>query len=111
REALLSAARGVVALGWGIDLVAGYGSVISGKEAGALPGERWWPTTDLAPTHLRVPAAGTVEALMNRHREFLGRLDASGFRPVSSLSGFATVGYRRDTDVSPRPFAAFEIWK
>lgn len=111
KELVFTAARDTVALGWGIDLVGGEGSLISEKDVEKLPGEAWRPTTEPTACRLRVPATGTVEALVARHQEFLHRLDGGGFTPVPSLSAFATVGYRRTTDVSPRPVAAFEIWK
>lgn len=109
-EVLSAAARSLVALGWGIDLVAGYGRVISKQEAEQLPGERWWPSRD-GGDRLRVPVLGTLEALMTRHASFLGRLGAAGLTPMPPLSAFAVVGYRRETDPVARPVAAFEIWK
>jgi CRISPR-associated protein Csb2 len=110
-EVLAAAARSLVALGWGIDLVAGNGRMISAEEAEGLAGERWRPTTNPTVASLRVPTPGTLDALVNRHQAFLHRLDGGGFTPMPNLSAFAVVGYRRDTDVSPRPVAAFEIWK
>ncbi len=110
-ETLSAAARSVVALGWGVDLVAGHGRVIDQKEADRLPGERWRPTTDPAAATLRAPAFGTLEALTRRHADFLNRLTPDGFAPVPPLSAFAVVGYRRPTDVAGLPFAAFELWK
>jgi CRISPR-associated protein Csb2 len=49
RETLFAAARSLVALGWGVDLVAGHGRVLSEAEANALPGERWRPRCAAAP--------------------------------------------------------------
>jgi CRISPR-associated protein Csb2 len=109
KDTLFAAARSIVALGWGIDMVAGYGRVITQQEAGALPGERWRPTTDASPTRLRVPAVGTLEALGRRHEAFLGRLDGSGLAPVPQLTAFAVVSYRRPADPASRPFVAFEL--
>ncbi|HJT75894.1 MAG TPA: type I-U CRISPR-associated protein Csb2, partial [Gemmataceae bacterium] len=108
-EVLCAAARSVVALGWGIDLVAGNGRVISAEDAGKFPGERWLPTTDPGAGGLRVPIRGTVAALTDRHAAFLGRLRDGGFIPVPPLAAFAVVGYRRETDAPARPFAAFEL--
>lgn len=109
RETLFAAARSVVALGWGIDLVTGNGRVIDQAEADRLPRERWRPTTEPGATGLRVPAVGTLEALVGRHAAFLGRLTDGGFAPVPPLSAFAVVGYRRATDPAGRPWAAFRI--
>src|SRR5207244_1424884 len=60
---------------------------------------------------LRVPTPGTLDALVRRHDAFLHRLDGDGFTPVPALTAYATVGYRRDTDVPHLPVAAFEIWR
>ncbi|MBX9628635.1 MAG: type I-U CRISPR-associated protein Cas5/Cas6, partial [Gemmataceae bacterium] len=111
-ETLAAAARSVVALGWGVDLVAGHGRVIDVAEADALAGERWRPAADPDAAGLRVPTAGTLSALADRHRAFLGRLDAGGFTPVPPLAAgrdYRVVGYRRATDPPGRPFAAFEL--
>lgn len=110
-ETLAAAARSVVALGWGVDLVAGNGCILSAEDAGRLPGERWRPTTDPAAQGLRVPAPGTLDALVHRHEAFLHRLDDNGLTPVPALSAFAVVGYRRDADPPVRPFVAFELWQ
>ncbi|MBX9583132.1 MAG: type I-U CRISPR-associated protein Cas5/Cas6 [Gemmataceae bacterium] len=107
-ETLAAAARSVVALGWGVDLVAGHGRVIDAAEADALPGERWRPTT-ASDTPLRVPMADTLAALADRHQKFLGRLDGGGFTPVPPLAAFRVVPYRRATDPPARPVAAFEL--
>jgi CRISPR-associated protein Csb2 len=82
--------------------------LLTEKEAAALPGERWLPTTDPAVVGLRVPAFGTLDALVRRHGQFLERLSDSDYPP---LTAFAVVGYRRATDPTPRPFAAFELKK
>jgi CRISPR-associated protein Csb2 len=110
-ETLGAAARSVVVLGWGIDLVAGNGRVLPGEDAERVPGERWRPTSDPSAEGLRVPTPGTLNALANRHEAFLHRLDGDGFTPVPALSAFAVVGYRRESDPPIRPFVAFELWQ
>jgi CRISPR-associated protein Csb2 len=110
-ETLGAAARSIVALGWGVDLVAGNGQILSADDAGKLPGERWRATADSVSGRLRVPTPGTLEALANRHEAFLHRLDGDGFTPVPALTSFAAVGYRRSTDPPGRPFAVFELWQ
>jgi CRISPR-associated protein Csb2 len=110
KEALFAAARSVVALGWGIDMAVGNGQLLTNEAADSLPGERWRPVTGAPPTRLRVPRPGTLAALTARHEAFLNRLPSSGgVVPVPPLTAFATAGYARDTDVSPRPFAAFAL--
>jgi CRISPR-associated protein Csb2 len=106
---LQAAARSITHLGWGVDMVAGNATVISEDDAAKLVGERWQPTTDRSGTQLRVPRSGTLQALMDKHAAFLGRLQNDGFRPVPPLTAFHTVGYRRDTDPTSRPWAAFRI--
>jgi CRISPR-associated protein Csb2 len=110
REMLLAAARSITHLGWGVDMVAGDAAGLTEEEAGKFPGERWRPVPG-SPTRLRVPVAGTLAALAQKHEAFLNRLSDGGFRPVPPLTAFRTVGYRRDTDPSPRPFAALAILK
>jgi CRISPR-associated protein Csb2 len=110
-EVLSTAARSLVALGWGVDLVAGNGRVITAEEADGILGQRWRPTIVPTSDGLRVPIPGTLEALTTRHEAFLGRLCNGGLTPVPALSAFAVVGYRREFDPAVRPFAAFEIWK
>jgi len=109
RETLITAARSITHLGWGVDMVAGDASVITEEAAAQLAGERWRPTADGSGTSLRVAQAGTLEALTKKHTEFLNRLDGSNFKPVSPLTAFDTVGYRRATDPVCRPRIAFRI--
>ncbi|MBM3983608.1 MAG: type I-U CRISPR-associated protein Cas5/Cas6, partial [Planctomycetes bacterium] len=108
-ETLRTAARSVTHLGWGVDMVAGNAELLSDEQAAKLEGERWQPTADGSGTRLRVPRAGTLAALINKHTAFLNRLSEDGFRPVPPLTAFDVVGYRRDTDLAERPFAAFEL--
>jgi CRISPR-associated protein Csb2 len=108
---LVTAARSITHLGWGVDMVAGNAVEISEEEAAKLAGERWRPMKDATATQLRVPRAGTLAKLMEKHAAFLNRLSDGGFKPVPPLTAFDTVGYRRDTDSAPRPFAAFELNK
>ena len=113
-EVLQAAARSVTHLGWGVDMVAGNADVLSDDEADAkLPGHRWRPVPS-GGTPLRVPVAGTLDGLVEKHTAFLGRLGPDGFRPVRPLSAFAVVGYdcpaaRTDRPAETRPFAAFQI--
>jgi CRISPR-associated protein Csb2 len=107
-EVLSAAARSITHLGWGVDMVAGNGKVLSQGEADQLPGERWQPSAK-GGTPLRVPVEGTLAALTDKHAAFLTRLGPDGFQPVPPLTVFKTVGYRRDTEPPARPFAAFRL--
>lgn len=109
-QALLQLAPHLVALGWGIDLVAGHARLLSSHEADHLPGQRWVPCPDVDTGLLRVPLPGTLQALADRHQAFLRRLPREGgFCPVPPLATFSTVGYRLDIQPPPRPVAAFVL--
>ncbi|HUY35662.1 MAG TPA: type I-U CRISPR-associated protein Csb2 [Pirellulales bacterium] len=110
-ETLFAAARSITHLGWGIDMVAANASVISEDEAAKLPGDRWRPAEDSSAKGYRVPVPGTLDALIQKHQAFLGRLGPDGFTPVPPLSSFRVVGYRRETDPQSPQFIGFEIRK
>jgi CRISPR-associated protein Csb2 len=108
-ELIASAAERVAVLGWGIDLVAVRGQIMSTETVEGLAGERWdhWPSDGTA--HLRTPVAGTLDELKARHAAFLRRMGPDGFSPVSPLARFDVVSYRRSTDPIGLPFALFEL--
>ncbi|AWM35563.1 CRISPR-associated protein, family (Cas_GSU0054) [Gemmata obscuriglobus] len=109
KETLVTAARSVTHLGWGVDMVAGDARVLSEEEAANLTGEHWRPAAGASTTQLRAPRAGTLNALAQKHEAFLNRLSADGFKPVPPLTVFDTVGYRRDTEPAAREWVAFRI--
>jgi CRISPR-associated protein Csb2 len=109
RNTLIDAARSITHLGWGVDMVAGNGTVLSATEAANLPGERWQPTEGTLAGGLRVPISGTLNDVATKHTAFLNRLSEDGFNPVTPLSAFRVVGYRRATDPPPRRWAAFRL--
>jgi CRISPR-associated protein Csb2 len=94
-DVLKLAARSITHLGWGIDMVVGDATTLSDDELAALSGERWIPVDDLT----------------KKNEAFLIRVGPDGFRPAPPLSVFGVNGYRRATDPSPRPFAAFALLK
>ena len=108
---LQAAARSVTHLGWGIDMVAGDAELLTDEQTAVLPGEVWRATPDQSGTALRVSTEGTLNALLEKHQKFLGRLSDGGFKPVPSLSTFRVVDYRRATEPSQKQFAAFSILK
>lgn len=61
--ALIAATRGVVALGWGVDLVVGDGAVVEGAQVAELSvkAKLWEPRSD--GRELRVPMTGTLDDL------------------------------------------------
>jgi len=112
-EVLSAASRLAVALGWGVDMIAGHGLVLSREQADCLRGERWEPLNGTNAVPLRVPVKGTLLELEKRHEAWLNRLsDAGGtFTPTPPLSAFETAGYSRTADLSARHFAAFSFRK
>lgn len=112
--ALITAARGVVALGWGVDLVVGDGAVVEDAQLAELPSalKAWRPRRD-GRCQLRVPTRGTLDELERRHAAFLSRMSLadSTLRPPPALSSFAVVGYGR-TDQPPLvDIAAFTLMR
>lgn len=108
-EVLQAAARSVTHLGWGIDMVAGNAEVLTEAQVAKLSGEVWRPAPDHSGTPLRVPRAGTLDALIDKHDAFLNRLSKDGFKPVPPLSKFDVQFYRRATDTPARAWTAFQI--
>ncbi len=113
RGTLQDAARSITHLGWGVDMVAADAKVITQAEADKLSGHRW-RVVPSGGTPLRVPKAGTLDNLIDKHKAFLGRLSADGFKPVPPLQCFDVVGYASPTvpsatPAAPRPVVAFEL--
>ncbi len=108
-DAVIEAARRMIALGWGIDMVAGDAERIDGTALASLPGQRWSATPSYAPVTLRVPVRGTLEALRERYSAFVQRMGEDGFVPVEPLTTFDTIGYRRPIDTIGRPWVVFEL--
>lgn len=110
-DLLLSAARSITHLGWGVDMVAGNAAIISEEDVSKMQGERWQSVDDASANGYRVPVEGTLDALVQKHEAFLNRVTQDGFHPVPPLSAFRIVRYRRTTDPIQRLLAAFSILK
>ncbi|HEY9870486.1 MAG TPA: type I-U CRISPR-associated protein Csb2 [Candidatus Obscuribacterales bacterium] len=113
-DVLTKIANHVAALGWGIDMAVGHAAVLSEEEVNALRGERWLPGREGVEHGLRVPVSGTLDALSKRHERFLKRVRPDRtFDPTPPLpeSAYRRVEYRRATDPSGRPIAAFALLK
>lgn len=106
---LCKAVGRIVALGWGIDLIASQVSLITSQQFQHMTGERWSPSVATNMAALRVPIQGTLEALKSKHEAFLQRIGKEGFSPVEPLACFDIVGYRRPDDPITRPWALFEL--
>ncbi|MGL4421974.1 MAG: type I-G CRISPR-associated protein Csb2, partial [Gemmataceae bacterium] len=110
-DILQAAARSITHLGWGVDMVVGDAQLLSTKQAEELPGERW-RVVPSGGVPLRVPKAGTLQQLMQKHEAFLNRLSSEGFKPVPPLSCFDVQHYYCPTAKVPaaKPlFAAFAL--
>ncbi len=106
-EALDRLAHSLVALGWGVDLVACTTGLVSQDGVDKLHGERWYPSLR-GRGQWRVPVVGTLEGLVERHRRFLDRIGADGaFTAPPPLTAFSVISYRRSDDPAERQIAAF----
>lgn len=95
---LIAAARGVVALGWGVDLAVGDGTVVDGAQLARLTASlKLWEPRSEGRRELRVPMKGTLDDLERRHAAFLVRTSLADptLRPPPALSTFAITGYVR----------------
>lgn len=110
-ELLCREARRLLALGWGIDQVAGNGRILNEAEATDLPGQRWRPYSGHLPGSRtwRVPTPGSLDDLERVHRSFLRRVDGGQYRTPLNLSRFRTVSYLSGGTLPPRSYAAFEL--
>lgn len=112
--ALIAAARGVVALGWGIDLVVGDGSVVEGARLGELTaGQKLWEPGSDGRSNLRAPTKGTLDDLDRRHAAFLSRTSFADptMRPPPALSTFAITPYARADQPRAVDIAGFTLMR
>lgn len=107
-DVLTRVARGVTHLGWGIDSVAVQVELVDAVDDWEGAEERWLPSFSSA-TSLRIPISGSVVDLVRKHQEFLGRMEGGVFRPVSPLTAFRVVGYRRLGEGTRQVYRAFEL--
>lgn len=107
-EVLQATAQSITHLGWGIDMAVGDAAVIPVEETAKLKGVRWRPSP-VGGTPLRVPKQGTLEDLIRKHTDFLGRVTKAGFRPVSPLRVFDVVRYRSQDEPIQQPCRIFEL--
>jgi CRISPR-associated protein Csb2 len=112
--ALIAAARGVAALGWGIDLVVGHGAVVEASGLAELAAQQkvWQPRSD-GRCELRAPATGTLADLERRHAAFLSRTSFAEptLRPPPPLSVFAIIRYARADQPRSTAIAGFTLMR
>jgi CRISPR-associated protein Csb2 len=112
--AIVQAVRGVVALGWGVDLVVGDGAVLDGVRLGALSeAMRVWEPRSSGQRMLRAPTNGTLADLERRHAAFLARTSFADptLRPPPALSTFAVTSYTRADQPLVPDVAAFTLMR
>lgn len=112
--ALTAAVRGVVALGWGVDLVVGGGAVVDGGQLAKLSAtlKTWEPRSD-GRRDLRAPMKGTLDELGRRHVAFLSRtsLADATLRPPPALSTFSITHYARADQPRVAEVAGFTLMR
>ena len=108
-DTLFETVPSITHLGWGVDMVVAHAAILTAAEAAALPGQRWQPTDGTDDNLLRVPVAGTLADLANKHAAFLNRTSGGRFSPVPPLSRYALQSYvDAAAPISP-PTAAFSL--
>jgi CRISPR-associated protein Csb2 len=112
--ALVAVARGVVALGWGVDLVVGDGTIVDSAQLSELAAtlKIWEPRSD-GQRRLRAPVKGTIDDLDRRHAAFLSRasLADTTLRPPPALSTFAIINYAQAGQPRVPDMAGFALMR
>jgi CRISPR-associated protein Csb2 len=112
--ALIAAVHGVVALGWGVDLVVGDGAIVGGARLAELSAalKVWEPRGD-GRQELRTPTEGTLDDLERRHAAFLSRTRFADptLRPPPPLSTFGITGYARGDQQCVANIAGFTLMR
>jgi len=112
--ALIAAARGVVALGWGVDLVVGDGAVVEGARLAELSANlKVWEPRSNGRRELRTPMKGTIIDLERRYAAFLSRTSFADptLRPPPALSSFAITNYARSDQPRMPNVAGFTLMR
>lgn len=107
---ILNEAKKLLALGWGIDLVAGYGRLLSDGEVDQLKGEHWQPRASYRSTQKwRAPKEGTLRKLKSAYASQLKRIEGKLYRPTETLKTYQEVHYAKAGELQPRPYVAFSL--
>ncbi len=104
-------AKGISALGWGIDLVAVDGRIISSEERDNLvknySGDHWRPTGGSS-NRLRCPKPGSLADLKSVYASFLGRFHGNVYQPARKPVEFIEQPYVK-TGAVQKTLAAFKL--
>lgn len=91
-------ARQVSTVGWGIDLVASTGRILSASETNDLivnyPGNHWKPSAHSS-TFLRCPQSGSFADLQEAYHTFLNRFEGDVYCPARKPVEFSEIAYAR----------------
>ena len=109
---VIAAARGVAALGWGVDLVVGNGVIVNEAEFAqlAIGLVNWVPRHD-GRRALRTPITGSLVDLERRHAAVVGRTSQSdrALIPPPPLTSFSITRYARADERHTTKVAAFML--
>lgn len=108
-EALISAAKRIRCLGWGIDMAIGTGAIVDAMPT-TTETRRFFRPSLAGTTHgvdLRTPTAGSLLSLERNYAGFLGRYETPEVTRMEAAEAlYAPVMYLPDAS---RPFAAFRL--
>lgn len=107
---ILGEATKLLALGWGIDIVAGCGRLLDTAETEKLMGERWLPREAYRPERKwRVPKEGTLTNVKSIYASRIKRIEGKRYRPPEELRVYEEVLYAKAGTMPPRPYVAFAL--
>jgi CRISPR-associated protein Csb2 len=112
-ELLMRESRCLLALGWGIDLVAGNGRVLTDDRTATLEGQGWrpWDGVSLETNLRRIPSHGSLDDLTHCYEAFLKSVRGRYYQPRTEPHVFRTMPYLLETRLPPRPTVTFELRK
>ena len=100
------------ALGWGIDMAIGRGTVVDALHDSASNTTRWLPqpgVNQLGGPHLPVATVGTLAALDSDHDARMSRIQGDTQVLTDRSAPFDRVTYRTEQDMPIRPMRAFTL--
>ena len=111
-EKIVRYAQQLSAFGWGIDIVAGNGRILSNGDVPALkesyPGRCWDPMGQGKHDTLRCPQPGSLDDLRSTYQTSLHRFNGDVYRRAKKPHVFREVMYQPD-GVKFRHYAAFKL--
>lgn len=104
-------ARSLLALGHGIDMVAGAGEIVSCESVCSMPGERICPVAEGngGGTFMRVPAPGFLRDLQDTYRRFCGRIEGQIVNTAIRPTKYGEARYRSTVEPPGRGCSAYRL--